>query len=109
MVTAVDEEGIRISWSGFAKRVEMAEAVSDLGVRARFFVGRLERGSAEVGMDSGIDSDMLICKSNGPFLRQGFEPYLGDIRWLRADKGVKAGLVCCKSRTVLRRICNTDP
>jgi hypothetical protein len=28
-------------------------------VRARFLVGRLERGSAEVGMDSGIGSDMV--------------------------------------------------
>jgi len=30
------------------------------GERARFLTGRLDRGSAEVGMDSGIGSDMLF-------------------------------------------------
>jgi len=30
-----------------------------VGVRARFFKGRLERGSAEVGMLSGMGSDIL--------------------------------------------------
>lgn len=30
------------------------------GVRARFLVARFERGSAEVGIDSGIGSDMVL-------------------------------------------------
>ncbi len=30
------------------------------GESARFLTGRLDRGSAEVGMDSGIGSDMLL-------------------------------------------------
>jgi len=30
------------------------------GERARFLTGRLDRGSAEVGMDSGIGSDILL-------------------------------------------------
>ena len=61
MVSA--EEGTRISWSGFAKRASMWEAVSERGDRARFLRGRLERGSAEVGMLSGMGSDILdaVC------------------------------------------------
>lgn len=53
-------EGIRISWSGLAKRASSCAAVWDLGERARFLVGRLERGSAEVGMLSGIGSDIAV-------------------------------------------------
>jgi hypothetical protein len=37
----------------------MCEAVSERGDRARFLRGRLERGSAEVGMLSGMGSDIL--------------------------------------------------
>jgi hypothetical protein len=29
-------------------------------VRARFFVGRLERESADVGIDSGMGSDIVV-------------------------------------------------
>jgi hypothetical protein len=51
---------MRISWSGLANRASSCEAVWDLGERARFLVGRLERGSAEVGIDSGMGSDILM-------------------------------------------------
>jgi hypothetical protein len=33
-------------------------------VRARFLVGRLERGSCEVGIDSGIGSDIAGAWKN---------------------------------------------
>jgi len=56
---AVEEVGMIISWSGLEKRCEIWDAVWDFGESARFFRGRLERGSAEVGMDSGIGSDIL--------------------------------------------------
>jgi len=52
-------DGMRISWSGLANRASSCAAVWDLGERARFLVGRLERGSAEVGIDSGMGSDIL--------------------------------------------------
>lgn len=52
-----------MSRSGFAKRASTWEACAVRGVRARFLVGRLERGSAEVGMDSGIGSDMVGGRS----------------------------------------------
>jgi hypothetical protein len=66
-VREVEVEGRRISWSGFAKRASSCAAVWDLGERARFFVGRLERGSAEVGMLSGMGSDivMVLCGQYG--------------------------------------------
>ena len=54
------EEGILISRSGLAKRASTCADCCEMGVRARFFVGRLERGSADVGMDSGMGSDMLV-------------------------------------------------
>jgi hypothetical protein len=53
------EGGRRISWSGFLKRASSWAAVWERGERARFLRGRLERGSAEVGMLSGICSDMV--------------------------------------------------
>lgn len=53
-----EEEGMWMGRSGWAKRAVTWEARAARGVRARFFVGRCERGSAEVGMDSGIGSDM---------------------------------------------------
>jgi len=56
----VEVEGILISWSGLAKRASSCAAVCDLGERARFLVGRLERGSAEVGMLSGMASDIVM-------------------------------------------------
>lgn len=43
----------------------MWEDWAEMGVRARFLVGRLERGSAEVGMDSGMFSDMLKDSVHG--------------------------------------------
>jgi hypothetical protein len=54
------EEGTRISWSGLAKRASSWAAVWERGERARFLVGRLERGSAEVGIDSGMGSDIVL-------------------------------------------------
>ena len=56
-----DEEdcGTRISWSGFLKRASSCRAVWERGERARFLIGRLDRGSAEVGMLSGMRSDMF--------------------------------------------------
>jgi hypothetical protein len=53
-------DGMRISWSGLANRASSCAAVWDFGERARFLVGRLERGSAEVGIDSGMGSDILM-------------------------------------------------
>lgn len=40
-------------------------ACSETGVRARFLRGRLLRGSAEVGTDSGIFSDILVMVFGG--------------------------------------------
>ena len=54
------EPGMWISRSGFAKRASTCEACAERGVRARFLVGRLDRGSAEVGIDSGIGSDIVV-------------------------------------------------
>lgn len=53
-------EGKEETSSGLAKRVVMALAVWERGERARFLRGRLERGSAEVGIDSGICSDIVV-------------------------------------------------
>jgi hypothetical protein len=52
------DKGSLISWSGFAKRAVRVAAWEETGVRARFLRGRLERGSAEVGILSGIGSDI---------------------------------------------------
>lgn len=54
-----------ISRSGFAKRASTWEACSVRGVRARFFTGRFERGSADVGIASGIGSDMVFAGEDG--------------------------------------------
>lgn len=59
-VREVDEVGMTISWSGFAKRAETWEDTWERGERARFLRGRFERGSAEVGMLSGMGSDILL-------------------------------------------------
>ncbi len=48
-----------ISRSGLAKSASTWLACWVLGVRARFLSGRLERGSWDVGIDSGIGSDMV--------------------------------------------------
>jgi len=49
-----------ISRSGLEKRAEREAACAEMGVSmARFLRGRLERGSAEVGIDSGMFSDIL--------------------------------------------------
>ena len=58
-VADCEEGGMEISRSGLAKRAVTCAACWVVGVRARRFVGRLERGSREVGMDSGIGSDIL--------------------------------------------------
>lgn len=57
-----------ISRSGLAKRASTWADCWEVGVRARFFVGRWERRSEEVGMDSGMGSDIfgvvdwIVCK-----------------------------------------------
>ena len=48
-----------ISRSGLAKRASTCWFCWEVGVRARFLVGRWERWSREVGIDSGIGSDIL--------------------------------------------------
>lgn len=48
-----------ISRLGLAKSAVTEEAWALTGVRARRLVGRLERGSAEVGIDSGMGSDIV--------------------------------------------------
>lgn len=59
----VDDEGMEISRSGLAKSASTcADCWSDGVWRARFLVGRWERRSAEVGMDSGIGSDMFVLR-----------------------------------------------
>lgn len=55
----VDDVGMFIKASGLDIRDEIAEAVSELGVGRAFLSGRLLRGSAEVGILSGICSDIL--------------------------------------------------
>lgn len=60
MVLADGEAGSVISREGLAKRVVRAEAWAETGVRARFLRGREVRLSKEVGMDSGIGSDILV-------------------------------------------------
>lgn len=49
-----------MSWSGLAKRASTEAACAETGVRARFLVGRRERGSAEVGTESGPSADMVM-------------------------------------------------
>ena len=52
-------EGKGMETSGFAKRASSWFAWAETGVRARRLRGRLERGSADVGIDSGMGSDMM--------------------------------------------------
>jgi hypothetical protein len=54
------EVGKSMSRSGFANSASTVCACASRDVRARFFVGRLERGSADVGIDSGIGSDIVV-------------------------------------------------
>lgn len=54
-----------ISRSGFANRASTWEACSVRGVRARFFTGRFERGSADVGIASGMGSDIVFAGEDG--------------------------------------------
>lgn len=49
-----------MSRSGFAKRAVREAACAVVGVRARRLRGRWERGSEEVGMDSGMGSDIVV-------------------------------------------------
>lgn len=55
--------GSRISCSGRAKSDSTDAAWADMGVRARRLVGRLERGSEEVGMLSAVPADMAMVDS----------------------------------------------
>lgn len=50
---------VGMGMSGFAKRASSWVAWAEVGVRARRFKGRRERGSEDVGMDSGMGSDIL--------------------------------------------------
>lgn len=50
---------MRISWSGRLRRVSSWAFCAEVGERARFLVGRRERGSAETGIDSGPVPDIL--------------------------------------------------
>ena len=52
--------GIDTGRSGCEKSASTCALCWLTGVRARFFVARFERGSAEVGIDSGIGSDMML-------------------------------------------------
>ena len=55
-------DGRMMSRSGLEKRAEREAACAEMGVSmARFLRGRLERGSAEVGTDSGMFSDILYA------------------------------------------------
>lgn len=56
------EEGREMSVSGLAKRASSCEACAETGVRARRLRGRWERRSYDVGIDSGIGSDILAAK-----------------------------------------------
>jgi hypothetical protein len=52
-----------ISFSGCAKRASIWETCLETGVRARFLVARLERGSEEVGIEEGPGSDIVFAGS----------------------------------------------
>ena len=56
---AVEEGGRGMGRSGLANRAVREAACEEVGVRACRFVGRLEWGSEEVGMLSGIGSDIV--------------------------------------------------
>lgn len=53
-----EEAGRGMSREGLAKRASTSEERGVRG-RARFLIGRRERGSEDVGMDSGIGSDIV--------------------------------------------------
>lgn len=55
-----DDEASGMFWSGLAKSAVREAAWEDVGVRARFLVGRWERGSADVGIDSGPGADISM-------------------------------------------------
>ena len=58
-VRGFEVAGSRISFVGSLKRLSICAACSETGVSARRFKGRLLRGSALVGIDSGIGSDIV--------------------------------------------------
>lgn len=64
--------GSTISRSGLAKRELTEAAWEETGERARRFVGRFERRSWEVGIDSGIGSDICVWKVSGVLFRWSF-------------------------------------
>ena len=68
MAVRAEEVGRGISRMGLAKRAESWVACWVVGVRARRFVGRLERGSWDVGIDSGMGSDILGVRRGGEVL-----------------------------------------
>lgn len=56
---ALEAGGSSRGRDGSAMRVDISSAVAEVGVRARRLRGLRERGSMEVGTDSGIGSDMV--------------------------------------------------
>ena len=58
-VETVASDGNGMLMSGFAKSASTDVAWASLGVRTRRLRGRRERGSDEVGMDSGMGSDIV--------------------------------------------------
>ena len=53
-------EGSGILMSGFANSASSEAAWAVVGVRARRFKGRLDRLSNDIGIDSGIGSDIVV-------------------------------------------------
>lgn len=68
----VADDGMTMSLSGCAKRCSTAFAwleTADAGPRARL-TGRWERGSADVGIDSGMFSDMTMTVAMEAFAQE---------------------------------------
>lgn len=59
-VRGLEDSGSRISFDGSLKSVSISPACSECGVMALRLVGRLLRGSALVGTDSGPGSDIVV-------------------------------------------------
>lgn len=78
-----------MSRSGLAKRASTSEAWAERGVRARFFSGRLERGSADVESESGVDCDIAVMEQSryhGTWIRRGCARVVAHVM----DTGVNA-------------------
>ena len=83
----VEEVGSAISWSGLEKRAEREAACADTGVSGpRFLTGYFLRGSALVGILSGICSD-IFCKFLSIQIAQIVVVGDGTVRILEFDGG----------------------